>query len=192
MFTLGNRPPSSVVVDGTEYRLFLEFDNVLNLFDLFNDTELEKKEKFFIALKILFDDDEIEHLYDDLEYLEKLLTLVIDEFITMDSNKNQLTDILGNPIELPEEEQEEKEKVYDLKQDAEYIYASFMQDYHIDLHSQLGKMHWHTFQALLNGLSENTRFKKVIEIIQMELPTGKGSQKERERIKKLKQQYKLN
>lgn len=84
-----------------------------------------------------------------------------------------------------------EEKVFSLKQDADYIFASFYQDYGIDLIEMQGKMHWDKFKALLGGLKGDTKLKEVLEIRTMELPKGKGTSKERSRIKKLKEIYEL-
>src|SRR5699024_9851159 len=92
---------------------------------------------------------------------------------------NQPVDIAGNPMPSNNEEVN-----YSLKEDAEYIYASFMSDYGIDLIEQQGKLHWYKFKALLGGLTDGSKFVKVLEIREMELPKGKGSGKQREHIKK--------
>src|SRR5690625_1400472 len=84
---------------------------------------------------------------------------------------------------------EEDEKIFDFVQDAEFIYASFMHTYQIDLFEQQGKLHWKKFKALLNGLSEDSIFSRVVGIRTAELPTGKGMAKERERLRKLKQKF---
>src|SRR5690625_2519881 len=86
---------------------------------------------------------------------------------------------------------DDDEKAHDLVQDAEYIYASFMHTYRIDLFEQQGKLHWKKFKALLNGLSEDSIFSRVVGIRNAELPSGKGMQKERERLRKLKQKFAL-
>ncbi|MFE3747190.1 Gp15 family bacteriophage protein, partial [Bacillus subtilis] len=72
---------------------------------------------------------------------------------------------------------------------AEYIYASFLFDYNLDLFEQQGKLHWRKFQALLKGLSEDAKFSKVIEIRTMKLPK---EGEERKRIQELKRIYALN
>ena len=87
---------------------------------------------------------------------------------------------------------EEEKKFYDFEEDADYIFASFMQDYGIDLIKEREKsnyywnkvqsgtmslekfrnhtMSWDKFNALLTGLSETSKFRRVIEIRQMEIP----------------------
>ena len=101
--------------------------------------------------------------------------------------------LFDDPLEMPIQEEvlAFKGAPYDLEQDAEYIYASFLQDYGIDLFEQQGKLHWYQFKALLAGLSETTKFKRVLEIRQMPLPTGKNSGKHRAEVEKIKKAYAL-
>lgn len=50
--------------------------------------------------------------------------------------------------------------------DAGMIEAAFLQNYQIDLMEEQGKMHWAKFKALFDGLSDNTRLIKIIQIRQ--------------------------
>ena len=50
--------------------------------------------------------------------------------------------------------------------DAGMIEAAFLQNYQIDLMKEQGKMHWTKFKALFDGLSDNTRLIKIIQIRQ--------------------------
>src|SRR5690625_1778678 len=130
---------------------------------------------------------------DDLEQydIETKAQIFIDLFksaIGADEEKHQAVDLAGNP--MPKITDNDK-KTHDLVQDAEYIYASFMHTYKIDLFEMQGKLHWKKFKALLNGLSEDTIFSRIVGIRTAELPTGKGMQKEREQLRKLKEHYAL-
>lgn len=185
MFDLAYPLEDVVNINGIDYKLDLAFDNVLKLIDLLADEDFNDIEKIVISLKMLTG----EQFDIPFEKQEEILYEVFKNFIDVGSSSAPITDIQGNP--LPTEAVYSGKKTYDIKQDAKYIYASFMQDYGIDLFEQQGKMHWHKFSALLEGLSEETKFKKVIEIRTMELPSGKGSGKQREQIKKAKRQYEL-
>jgi hypothetical protein len=60
----------------------------------------------------------------------------------------------------------EKEKVvFDFEQDGRLIYASFWQEYKINLIDV--KMHWYVFKALFDGLGEETVLRRVIEFRKM-------------------------
>ena len=52
--------------------------------------------------------------------------------------------------------------VVDMIEDGEYIYASFMKDYGIDLLAV--DMHWHVFKALFSSLSDDTKIAKIMSM----------------------------
>ena len=54
------------------------------------------------------------------------------------------------------------EKIFDFVEDGEFIVASFMKDYGIDLTDKNCKMHWHLFKALFEGLSSDTKMNEII------------------------------
>lgn len=172
----------TVEIDGKTYEIDLSFDNVLRLLDMLNDDELDDITKIETGLYML--------LGVELDYpLEKKVEIFKQIFyatIGKEAKENQPVDLDGNPMP-----QKKEEKIYSFKQDAKYIYASFYQDYGIDLFEMQGKLHWEKFKALLEGLRSDTKFKEIIEIRTMELPTGKGTEKQRKRIREMKEIYKL-
>ncbi len=184
MFDLAYPLTDTVEINGTTYPIDLSFANVLRLIDLLNDEEIDDLTQINIGLEML-----IGNRLEDYEIGErgKILKELFENAIGKDAKDNQPVDLAGNP--MPSKEKDEK--VFCLKQDAAYIYSSFMQEYRIDLHDVQDTLHWNKFQALLQGLSEDTIFKKVIDIRTCDLPTGKGSSKERERMIKLKKVYEL-
>lgn len=173
----------SVEIDGTIYNVDLSFDNVLRLFDMLNDEELSGVVQIMTGIEMLLN---VCFLY-DIETQEEIFYQLFKSTIGKESEENQPVDLAGNP--MPSNEKDEK--TYCLKQDSDYIYASFMSDYGIDLIEQQGQLHWSKFKALLGGLTDGSKFLRVIEIRTMDLPTGKGSQKQKEQIKKMKAQYAL-
>lgn len=60
------------------------------------------------------------------------------------------------------------EALFSFEQDAEYIYAGFMQAYGINLFTK--KLTIEEFMALLKGLPKGTRFSEVVEIRAMPVP----------------------
>lgn len=46
--------PESLMVDGVEYPIRSDYRNVLQVFEVFSDTELEQSEKWIIAIYLLF------------------------------------------------------------------------------------------------------------------------------------------
>jgi len=182
MFDLAYPLEDSVEINGEHHALNLAFDNVLRLIDLLSDKSLSDAIQIEIGLEMLIGVDLDISLPEKEEYFYQ----VFQETIGQGSEDNQMVDIDGNP--MPEQKEE---KLYDLKQDAAYIYASFMSDYSIDLFEQQGKLHWEKFKALLSGLTDGSKFLRVIEIRTMELPKGKGTEKQRSEVIKMKKAYAL-
>lgn len=185
MFKLNEKLVESLKVNGKLYKVDMSFDNILRLNDMLNDQQLDDATQILLGIQMLFDDP----LETPIEEQVKIFNQAYHALIGADVETEIEYDLLGNP--MPQRGEEEQEKIYDLKQDAEYIYASFWQDYGIDLFEQQGKLHWYKFKALLGGLSETTKFRKVLEIRQMPLPSGKDSSKQRAEIEKLKKAYAL-
>src|SRR5690625_1601397 len=174
----------TVEINGKTYELDMAFDNILRLFDLIQDKEIDDITKINTGLIMLINDPLDD--YDTQEKAEIFIELFNE--VLGESKKKQLVDLDGNP--MPDISEDDK-KAFDLAQDAEYIYASFMHTYQIDLFEMQGKLHWKKFKALLNGLSEDSIFSRIVGIRTAELPSGKGMQKERERLRKLKQKFAL-
>lgn len=173
----------TAVINGKEYKLDLSFDNVLRLIDMLNDKELTDAEQIELGLEMLIGTKLPEYT---LKQKEEIFHQLFHETIGKDAENNVPVDLEGNPMP-----QAEEKRVYSIKQDAPYIYASFYQDYGIDLFEMHGKLHWEKFKALLIGLRPDTKFKEIIEIRTMDLPTGKGMEKQRRKIRELKEFYKL-
>lgn len=185
MFTLTDILPHTVEINGFEHHIDLSFDNVLSVIDLLNDKDINDLEQITTGLYMLLG----VHFEYPLQEQADIFVMLFDTFINNEQTDDVEYDLEGNP--MPKAQEEDNEDLYDIKQDAQYIYASFLQCYNIDLFEQQGKLHWWKFKALLSGLSEDTKFKKVLEIRQMELPSGKGASKQREAIKKIKRAYAL-
>lgn len=165
---------------GRRIRLRLFFDVVLRAFELLEDDEFTETEKWAMLPYIFAEDKE------DINGLSR------DERVTL--VKAIFDNFIREPAEAaPGDNQQQsqsttEEEIFDFQQDAEYIYASFLFDYKLDLFEQQGKLHWRKFQALLKGLSEESKFSKIIEIRTMKEPK---EGEERKRIKELKQIYAL-
>jgi len=182
VFDLAYPIDDSIEIDEKTYELNLAFDNVLRLIDMLGDRELTDWMQIDLGLQMLLG----EKLDYPIDKKEEIFYQIFQSTIGREIEENQPVDIAGNPMP-----QQEEEKTYDLKQDAEYIYASFMSDYGIDLFEQQGKLHWLKFKALLGGLTDGSKFLRVIEIRTMDLPKGKGSEKARKQAIELKEHYAL-
>lgn len=182
MFTLTDDLNDTVSINGKEYKVDMSFDNIMVLNEMLNDNALDQATQIITGFQMLLGElPDIEIKDATTVFLEVYKSLIG----TGEDDEIQL-DRLGNP--LPVQKNDKSEQHYDLKQDAEYIYASFLKDYNIDLLKERGKMHWYTFKALLGSLSDDTKFKKVMEIRQMDMPKGTGSDamKHREAVAELR------
>lgn len=190
MFALTDQLPWEANINGESYKVDLAFDNVLRIIDLLNDECVSDVEQILTGLYLLLGDVQLKY---EIDELAAIFFKLFEEFIDAGEKEDDVEyDIAGNPMpKVKNEEDDDDVDIYDLKQDAQYIYASFMQTYRINLFEMQGKLHWYEFRALLSGLPDDTIFKQVISIRAAELPTGKGTSKERERMKKLKKAYAL-
>ncbi len=160
---------------GRKYGTVCSFDNVLEVQRMYRDERLDRAEKASVALSMLTRD-------------------VFRVWLLNPVEKAGLLDrIYKEQIELPKRHPAgRQERILDFSRDSQYIYASFMQEYGIDLIEQQGKLHWKKFAALFQGLSEKTKIREVMRIRGMEIPEPtKHNGKERQRIMELKSFYAL-
>lgn len=134
------------------YRLNLSFDRVLRVLALLEEPELDDADKVDFALRLLMNKRK-------LLRLNPVQKMELYEGILRDCISDQ-----SHPVASREP------KCFDFAQDADAIYSSFWMDYGIDLHNELGRMHWHTFIALFSGLSERTKMREIMSIRRRPLP----------------------
>ncbi|EAD2410181.1 Gp15 family bacteriophage protein [Listeria monocytogenes] len=183
MFLLSQPLIDTIEFEGKSYKLDLAFDNVLLVFELLED-DLNIIIQIENVLLLLFGEDF--DFYDNLEKSIKLYQEVMENVIVKNSNANIKRDLAGNPMPEPEQK-----KYYSLTEDAEYIYASFLYDYNIDLFDVQGELHWDKFNALLISLSENSKFKQVVSIRQRKPDKNMTSEQKRE-LKEMQKAYALS
>lgn len=180
----------SVVVNQRIYHLDLEYSKVLRWYEMWKDETLSEEYRVFLSLVMILDGDWdtspksyaelIEYVHQD--DLTQLSNAIIHRIVGDQVASTTVTrDLKGNIIE------DEQKNFYDIEEDSGYIYASFLMDYQIDLIEarEKGSLHWDKFNHLLSGLSEGTRFKKVIEIRTMEI-TSDMTYERKEEIRKAK------
>lgn len=182
MFSLARKLQNSIDYNGVTYELNLAFDNVLLVFDVLKDENIDDLFKVFVVMDLLLTQP---HELED-EQMVELYTLIMETVILQGKKEEVKRDLAGNVIE----EDEDDKKLYSLEEDAQYIYASFLYDYQIDLIDQQGKMHWFKFNALLASLSDDTMFKRVIDIRQRK-PNKHMTAEEKSNLTQLKKLYAL-
>ncbi|EIQ6434005.1 bacteriophage Gp15 family protein [Listeria monocytogenes] len=197
MLSLADGINDIYVYQNADYQLDLTFDNVLRVLELNGDTRLEDYFRVNLAIEVLFENEtpwsqlDEDNPYQSIQEKSLVLLDIFENYIVKDDAKGIQYDIDGNKMPVATCEGEEEQAYYSLTQDSDYIYASFLQDYNIDLIDVRGKLHWYKFRALFDSLRDDTAIKSIMNIRQTELPTGKGSEKEREALIKLKNHYKL-
>jgi hypothetical protein len=170
------------VFEGKEYSIDLAFDNVLDVFDVLCDNDLRDYEKADTCLALLLGEGSYDNLIDLWNY-------VYETFIHTEDKQPIEYDLKGNP--LPVQAEDEKEKLIDLEQDAEFIYASFKHAYNMDLIDEQGRLQWQEFQALLHGLPDNSILKRIIHIRSWKPSKGESTEY-KEAMRKLQKIYALD
>ncbi len=139
------------VYENKKYHINLMFDTVLSFYKLLDDDHFKDEEKVKIAFELFFDvvPNDANFAIEAFKQISNYLS--IDPYeVEQAGNRNG---IVGP-------------KYYSFEQDAEAIFASFYQQYHIDLINEKGKLHWDKFKALFAGLSSDTYFMRIVHIRQ--------------------------
>lgn len=181
---LTDRLNDSIEYNGKLIELQLYFDTVLRSFELWQDDELSDEEKVDVFLEMFVDNiDDIEDMV--IHEKVRLVNVIIERFILEQQEMEQ-------QVASKAEGSTANKKLYDMEKDAQFIYASFLYDYGIDLFEQHGKLHWRKFKALFNSLSKDSKFMEVVGIRAADIPKpNKYNQKERQRLIDLKRLYRL-
>nr|DAV45403.1 MAG TPA: hypothetical protein [Caudoviricetes sp.] len=152
------------------------FNYVLDIQKLYKEDCLTDLEKIDTALEMLVRNSWNLRLLNPKEKAEAM-----EEIAARFIRTKKRPEIKKNPV-----------PVLDFEEDGDYIYASFMKDYRIDLIDEQGRLPWKKFLYLFNGLSADTKIKQVMQIRQMELPRYNGKNaKEIQEINELKSYYAL-
>lgn len=186
MFSLYYKLDDRVKIGEEEYPVNVSFDNVLKIIDMLNDKRLASGYKIQLGLQMLFG-KKTPLIALPMETKGEIFNQVFNEYVNQTKESEIETDLAGNPV--PTNYKKKDKEHYSFKHDAEYIYASFLQAYGIDLIEQQGKLHWFKFQALLSGLPEDTKFRQVVSIRTWKKPSKHDT--EEKQMMELKKVYKL-
>lgn len=176
-------------IEGEEqiFPLFLSFDRVLKLFEMWGDERVPEIMRPLFALKILTGVS-FENLTVD-EAME-IVRAIFEEHIRPGKVNDEVEyDLAGNVIKTTSADEPQK-RLYNLRYDGDYVFASFMQAYRIDLIEEIGKLHWKKFNALLVGLPEGTKFVEVLKIRSYEPQKG-DSPEYIEKMRELQREFRL-
>lgn len=176
-------------IEGEEqiFPLFLSFDRVLKLFEMWGDERVPEIMRPLFALKILTGVS-FENLTVD-EAME-IVRAIFEEHIRPGKVNDEVEyDLAGNVIKTTSADEPQK-RLYNLRYDGDYVFASFMQAYRIDLIEEIGRLHWKKFNALLVGLPEGTKFVEVLKIRSYEPQKG-DSPEYIEKMRELQREFRL-
>ena len=165
--------PKFVKVNDKKYAINTDFRIAIECNQIAEDTSINDYERALAIIYKLFGDDGINAEED----YEKLLELSI-KYLSCGKEETSKTN---------------EEPDMDFVEDMDYIEASFMSDYNIDLTSV--EMHWWKFYKLINGLSNSEMgnccvLNRVRNLRNFDTKDIKD-QKERDRIEKAKKQVAL-
>lgn len=165
--------PEYAEIDGKRYKINTDFRVAIECNRIAQDESIGNLERAMAIIYKLFGD---EGLDDDDNYMKLL-----------DIARKYLS--CGKEVEVDDEKQD-----MDYYEDMDYIEASFMSDYHIDLTST--NMHWWKFYNLINGLSNSELgdcciLNRIRNLRNFDVSEIKDS-KEREKILKAKKSVELN
>ena len=176
MGVLTDIPCNKVITNKSKFLVNPAFDIVLEVQKLYKEDVLTEFEKIDQALRML-----VKNKWDlqllNPEEKQKLLSVITQRYVEVEKRPQ----IKKSPF-----------PVLDFEQDGDYIYASFMQAYRIDLIEEQGRLPWKKFLYLFNGLPADTKIKQIMRIRQMPVPeyNGKNS-KEIQEINEMKSYYAL-
>lgn len=176
MGVLTDIPCNKVITDKSKFVINPAYDTVLEVQKLYKEDTLTEFEKIDQALKMLVRNKWNLRLLNP-EEKQKLLNVITKRYVEVEKRPQ----IKKSPF-----------PVLDFEKDGDYIYASFMQAYKIDLIEEQGRLPWKKFLYLFNGLPADTKIKQIMRIRQMPVPeyNGKNS-KEIQEINEMKSYYAL-
>lgn len=192
MFSLTERNPDVYHWQGVDIELNLAFDNVLVFLDMFGNEELHIETRLKLALTMLVVDQSIlSPIAEHGKLIDFTFDMLRDKLNIRMRDEDKLPVKADNHTEG--EEKDEPVPVFDWKEDAGYIYSSFLFDYGIDLIEQQGKMTWDRFITLFHDLSEKSKMGQAMYYRTCEIPKKEkgGDNEERKRIIKMKKYYML-
>ena len=166
--------PEYVKIGDKKYKINTDFRVAIECNNIAQDDSIGNTERPLAIIYKLFGDEGLENP----QYWEKLLELGI-KYLSLGKD----TSGVDNNIEID----------MDFNEDMDYIEASFMSDYNIDLANT--EMHWYKFYNLINGLSNSELgnccvLNRVRNLRTFDLSQIKDS-KERERLAKAKEMVAL-
>ena len=177
MFNIAQFQNNVIKHNDVTLELCFYFDTILSVYEIQAEPDLNEIEKINLMFLLLVKNAQS---YEDIFTFEDITEILIN-----------IMNMLTEDIEVDKDRQETVNIAYDFNIDSERIFASFLQDYGINLIQEQGKMLWNEFIALLNNLSKDTPFMQAVYYRTVELPQGKEYDDIRKDIKAKRKIYQL-
>lgn len=144
MNILIDKLPTSVVIDGVEYKINSDFRTSILFSLLMEDRDVNEQDKILGALQLYYD------------VIPNNINSAIDKIINFylcNDNNNTSSGSSKN---------KSNKKVLDYEIDSNYIYSAFLTQYNIDL-QDIEYLHWWKFKAMLDSLNDDLMLCKIIK-----------------------------
>ena len=174
MSTLADSFPESVTVSGVEYPIHADFHTVLRCFEI-QGRKAELSEDDLLFMLRLFSN--VKRMTVTEEHIDRM-------FWSFSCGREKEKKKFPRKIAGLNDKQP-----FDFEEDADLIYAGFMQQYGIDL--QESDMHWWKFMILLENLGNGTRLQKVMEYRTIDTGNKNLSKTEQEFYRAMQRYYGL-
>lgn len=152
MLSLTHSSVTQFAWNGKIYDIDLAFDTVLLYLQLQADPSLSLFDKWNQSCKLFLHKNV--DLPNDADFYEQAFQQI----------QKIITDSPYGTTVKKDDGGVEATKQFDYVRDAGAIYASFFDQYGIDLNKERGHMHWDTFKALFDGLGPKTYFQRILSI----------------------------
>lgn len=159
--------PQSVEIGGHSYEFDADFRNCIRFESLMFDPEIDDDSRGMFALNLFY------------PKIPEDIPVAFQKIIQFYSAGQKEKKHSGSGSQ---------KRIYSFEYDADYIFAAFMADYHIDL-NEIDFLHWWKFRALFAGLKPDNLICKIMEYRSADTKSMKGEQKKF--YEKMQRQYAL-
>ena len=173
MNILIDKLPCSVIVDNIDTEIVSDFRTSILFEQLMKDNSVNDDAKIELALNLYFPKQYIINTVD-----------AVNKIIWFYSGGKDIEDS-GSKLS----NSSKNVNIYDFEQDADYIYAAFMEQYKIDL-ADIDYLHWWKFKSLFYGLNKDIQLSKIMFYRSIEL-TDDMTKNERKFYRDMKRLYAL-
>lgn len=166
MYKIFDGPPEAILIGDTEYQINTDFRVWIEISEILSDTALSDRDKILCLLMKGYKDKIPPDINDAVDGL----------LLFMSKNKKT-----GKT--------EKSASVISFSEDEGVIYASFLQQYGIDLFEE--NLHWWKFVMLLSALDEKTSFMRIVGYRSVKLENIKDKL-QKNFYRKMKNKYRIN